>query len=585
MITRVWSSLPLFRDVNFRQGMNVVLADQVDDADEMESTNGLGKTTLLRIIQFCLGSDLSKDKALSHPRLDEVSFGLAFIFGEQEIEVVRSTKHSKVVYISQSFLTGTEYTSTSVTDGRHKLSLETWRALLSLQFMRSGQADLNTPSFREIALFLIRIGKPAFSKPTIAFERQPGSFERACVSYLLGLNWSSQRKLQELTDKRKHVKAAIKALANVESVSEQKAIGDLEADRVALEAAIEAKRIEIENFNVREDYQDLQTRLAETDRTLHGLVNDNHIDERLLRHYVKSAGKLPQADKEKSISILKNAGAIFRDEALKRIEEVAAFHAEVHKNRAKFLKGEVDRLRDIITHRNAEVDKLADKKTSILQLLKTSGAFETLIELQESYNEQSIRYEALMAQLTQRRKFDRKDDELLAELSNERYFMKRDLEDRQGTVDEARLLFAEYTQFLYGAPGGLGVHVKPAGYTFNFSIDREGSDGVDQMVVFCFDLTVATLQARRGTGFRTLIHDSTLFADVDQRQYGLALQLAMKTADAEGFQYICCLNAGALPKEHLGNLDLEAVTRLRLTDEGNTGRLLGMRLPPRHKAG
>jgi uncharacterized protein YydD (DUF2326 family) len=77
------------------------------------------------------------------------------------------------------------------------------------------------------------------------------------------------------------------------------------------------------------------------------------------------------------------------------------------------------------------------------------------------------------------------------------------------------------------------------------------------------------------------MHDSTLFADVDPRQYGLALQLASATALKEGFQYVCCLNSGALPLEQLGSLDLEPMTRLRLTDEGESGRLLGIRLPPR----
>lgn len=141
-------------------------------------------------------------------------------------------------------------------------------------------------------------------------------------------------------------------------------------------------------------------------------------------------------------------------------------------------------------------------------------------------------------------------------------------------------LFGEYTKFLYGVSGRLVVDVKDSGYSFAFSIDREGSDGVDQMVVFCFDLAVATLRARRGAHFNTLIHDSSLFADVDPRQYGHALQLAATVSQREGFQYICCLNAGALPVEHMGGLQIDEHIKLRL-DDSDTGRLLGVRLPPR----
>lgn len=109
------------------------------------------------------------------------------------------------------------------------------------------------------------------------------------------------------------------------------------------------------------------------------------------------------------------------------------------------------------------------------------------------------------------------------------------------------------------------------------------SDGVDQMVVFCFDLTVASIWAKRGQGFPILIHDSLLFADVDPRQYAAALKLAAENSAKYGFQYICCLNVGSLPRDHLDDFDIEPFVRLRLTDQGPEGRLLGKQLPPREK--
>ena len=253
--------------------------------------------------------------------------------------------------------------------------------------------------------------------------------------------------------------------------------------------------------------------------------------------------------------------------------------------RAEFLKDEIGRLKKLVGSYDEKISELTDKKNQIFKVLQTSGALDTFNELQQTFTEQTARLAALKAQLKERRKFDLRKGELSAAMVHECTLMKRDLEDRRTTIDEARWLFAEFTEFLYGKPGGLVVNVNRSGYTFDFSINREGSDGVDQMVVFCFDLTVATLQARRGARFGTLVHDSSLFADVDPRQYGQALQLAKKMADANGFQYICCLNAGALPDGHLGGLDLNDLTRLRLTDEGDSGRLLGIKLPPRERAG
>src|SRR5262249_25697428 len=155
--------------------------------------------------------------------------------------------------------------------------------------------------------------------------------------------------------------------------------------------------------------------------------------------------------------------------------------------------------------------------------------------------------------------------------------------ERETAVDEVRRLFAEYMRVLYGVPGKLSVDVGPEGYTFSFTFERQGSDGVEQMVVFCVDLTVASFWARRQRGFPVLAHDSTLFADVDARQYAGALKLATEEAEKRGFQYICCLNTGSLPAD-LVEYNIQAHVRGRLTDKGEEGRLLGVILPPREKS-
>src|SRR3546814_4335271 len=79
--------------------MNIVLADTNADSEETESTNGLGKTTLLRIIHFCLGSDFRREKALSHPDLAGVTFYLEFRIEETNYQVSRNTASPKLVSV------------------------------------------------------------------------------------------------------------------------------------------------------------------------------------------------------------------------------------------------------------------------------------------------------------------------------------------------------------------------------------------------------------------------------------------------------------------------------------------------------
>lgn len=586
MILFVDSSLPHFNSVKFENGMNIVLADQSEDAADTESTNGLGKSTLIRIIQFCLGSDLSRDKVLSHSDLKGVEFRTDFIFDGERTIVKRNTENGgQTVSVSVAFLDGLGYEIIEKKDGFGTVSLDDWTSILTERLLKrknkkGSHADPGSPSFRELSYYYMRIGKPAFVDPRQVFQGQSARSKQISISYMLGLNWEGQRSLLDESDTRSSINKAIKVIKEAEE-SGAETIGDMEAQRVVIEQEVKRKRKEAEEFNVRDDYAELEQRLNSTDTRLHDLLNENHSDSQLLRHYQESANETPDADPERPMQILKNAGAIFQESALKSLEQVSEFHAQVYRNRKSFLDSEIARLKSDIKDRRAEIRTLTDQKTEILGLLNKSGALDTLIDLQAGLNERAAELEALKGRIEERKKFDRRKDEQTRKISDIRTLLKTDLEDRKEAVDEARGLFARYTQHLYGEPAKLAIDIGNNGYRFNITIEREGSEGVEQMVVFCFDLMIATLRARRKSPFLTLIHDSSLFADVDPRQYGLALQLAQDESLREGFQYICCLNSGALPRNHLGSLSIDGLTRLRLTDDSEHSRLLGMRLTAR----
>ena len=46
-----------FHKVTFDRGLNVILADRTIEETKKQSRNGLGKSTLLELIHFCLGGD------------------------------------------------------------------------------------------------------------------------------------------------------------------------------------------------------------------------------------------------------------------------------------------------------------------------------------------------------------------------------------------------------------------------------------------------------------------------------------------------------------------------------------------------
>jgi uncharacterized protein YydD (DUF2326 family) len=91
---------------------------------------------------------------------------------------------------------------------------------------------------------------------------------------------------------------------------------------------------------------------------------------------------------------------------------------------------------------------------------------------------------------------------------------------------------------------------------------------------------LAQLWSERDRSPCILIHDSTIFDGVDERQVALALELADRESKRCGFQYICTFNSDMIPRSEFAddfNLNFDSFVRLILTDDSDEGGLLGIR--------
>ena len=86
-----------FKRVDFNPGFNVVLAERTKDSTKKDSRNGLGKSTLIEIIHFCLGG--SKGETLSKHELNDWSFTLDMDIGKKRYSITRNTADQNKVII------------------------------------------------------------------------------------------------------------------------------------------------------------------------------------------------------------------------------------------------------------------------------------------------------------------------------------------------------------------------------------------------------------------------------------------------------------------------------------------------------
>ena len=85
MINSISSNQDSFKFVEFRSGFNMILADRTATSSVRDSRNGLGKSTLIQIIHFCLGAAITKGTLFKETRLSDWSFSLNLTLAGKEM--------------------------------------------------------------------------------------------------------------------------------------------------------------------------------------------------------------------------------------------------------------------------------------------------------------------------------------------------------------------------------------------------------------------------------------------------------------------------------------------------------------------
>lgn len=569
-----------FKSIHFKKGFNVILAERTKEATQKDSRNGLGKSTLIEIIHFCLGGN--KGETLSKPQLNDWTFTLEIDLQNQKYSVSRNTADDKKVFLDGDCSKWSIKPSIDKKSGKQVIATKDWTKMLGILFfdLQPIYEDYKYhPTFRSLISYFIRKDgqSGAFLSPFKQYQEQKEWDIQVANSFLLNLGWEYASKWQILKDRDKVINQ-IKQEATSGFISNMLgSVGELEALKIRLEAQVRNEKEQLENFRVHPQYKQLEDDANKITRAIHDSVNQNIDDKRLLEHYERSLKEELDAKPEQVTRVYQEAGLIFSENITKKIDQVMEFHKKIVINRKDFLGTELDKLKQNIAKRETEIYNLSSKRAELMQTLKTHGALNEYIQLQTNHQTTVSLLKDTTLRLENLKRFEQGKSAIAVEQQLLQQQAINDLNERKIQKETAVLTFNSYSNSLYEVPGTLSIDVTKTGYKFNVAIERSGSHGISNMKIFCYDLILAKIWSQINKKPVTLIHDSIIFADVDERQKALAIQLANSEAEKEGFQYICTMNSDAIPKEDLGNFDFDKYVVKKLTDSTEDGGLLGIR--------
>lgn len=565
MIHRIYSSLSSFKNQEFHSGLNVLLAEKSEGATSRQTRNRAGKTSLIEIVHFLTGGNINEKTPFGAHKLQDVKFGMEFDLSGETIIIERLNKKRAGFKLNDS-----------------TISAKKWRNQLGKDmFGLSDGSDEEgrTPTFRSLfAYFVRRQLSAAFITPEKQAAMQTPADYQMALMYLMGLDWHIARDWQGVRDREKNLDELKKAAKSGAFGSIIGSAAELRTQLTVSEDRLKKRREGVRQFRVHPQYRELEAEADELTRILGELANDNTIDLAVIRDLEAALASEIPPKLTNLESVYEEAGIALPGLVKKRYKDVRLFHESVIRNRKDYLRGESEAAMSRFETRNQEKVRLDERRAEIMRMLKSHGALDHFTELQSEVG----RLESEVKSLRQRFEAAEKLEGIKSELEIERnrllLRLRRDFTEQKERLSEAILAYEQTSRRLYEDAGSMLVNETSNGPTFSFPIQGSRSKGIKSMQIFCFDMMLMRLCAKRGIGPGFLIHDSHLFDGVDGRQVISALRVGAETAEELGFQYIVTMNEDDAFKEKEEGFDLnDYVLEIKLTDATEDGGLFGIR--------
>ena len=571
MIRNIYSNLPSFKHLDpLKLGLNVLLAQKTQSATSKQTRNRAGKTSLIEIVHFLMGAKINKESVFRVKELADYAFGMTLSLQGEDIKIERSVNNPAKVQIIQN------------NSLKKEISNEEWTQFLGKRifglYPEKMQGE-NPPSFRSLFSYFVRRQlNEAFIVPEKNANMQQKKDIQMTLLFLLGLDWKIGYDWQKMRDKEKVLSTLKKAMKEGIFGSIVGKSSGLRTQLTVKEAQLKKLQTEVRTFNLHLEYHALEVEANELTEKMNTLANENTLDYASIRDIEKALTSEIPPPAEDLYAVYQEMGVSLPGVVKRRYEDVRSFHESVIRNRKDYLEGELNSAQFRIEKRNMEKIPLDNRRAEIMRILNTHGALEQLTKLQSEIGRLEVEVNIIREQFKTSQKLENIRNELEIERNQLKLRLHRDFNERERQLSEAIMAFEEISQRLYESAGSMTIEETDDGPIFQFPIQGSRSKGIKNMKIFCFDMMLMQLCAKREIGPRFLIHDSHLFDGVDGRQVIRALRIGAEMAKKFKFQYIVTMNEDDAFKEKELDFDLkDYLLPTRLTDATEDGDLFGIR--------
>ncbi|MBU5344078.1 DUF2326 domain-containing protein [Caldifermentibacillus hisashii] len=562
-----------FKTVHFnKSGLNFIVAKQknVENKDTGNTYNGVGKSLLVSIVHFCLGSSKKNYKSFCR-NLPDWEFSLEFIIGDTHYTATRSTNNPDRINLN-----GEKLILRDFNEKLEKLCFQ----------IPDGVSNL---SFRALLPFFIRPNKKSY----VSFDEASGShnsYQKMLYNaFLLGLDVFLAHKKYNLKKEQNRIEELERNFRKDDLLrdffSGQKDVALTIDD---LDEQIEKLEVDLKNFKIADDYYQVQLEADEIERKLFQLNNKIILLKNNVASIEKSLSIEPSKDNLDDIQkVYAEVNVHFSDTLTKTLSDLESFYKKLISNRKRRLLEHKNKLGLEIEEKLIESQRLQKNFDELMKYLGDHDALDVFVTLSEKYSNLKAKrdnlkkYQVLQTEYKEKLREIEKNQIEQSETTDE--YLRR----MQTEIGELRNYFRNLVKRFYPhSVAGLSIENNDRDnlqrYDIDAKIESDNSDGINNVKIFCYDLTL--LFKGQNHNMNVIFHDSRLFDGIDERQKAELIKVLYEEFSNTNKQYIATVNQNQLNEiynilgDELYTQIIEKNTVLVLTDEDPSEKLLGIQV-------
>ena len=373
----IYNNKGIIREIFFKRGVNLIV-DETNETQRLQSTgNNVGKTTVLRLIDYCLGAkgdEIYKDSEFSgQPNTDiEVFLKQTEVVITLEMVEELNGEEENVISISRNFLKQKQKKQTI--NGVSYSDEEFTKKLEELIF----HTTINKPSFRQMIAKNIRITPERMTnilKVLVKFTKTE-EYE-ALYLFWLGIDTASSAEKAKLIEKRQQEKRFQNRLKN-ESKGD---LAFIEQQLVFLAGQIAELEKQKDDFNLNERYEEDIKMLNDTKKRLNNIASEISVLEERKNLILESKTDLEAQYTNintQQIALLYEKAKVLIPSLQVSFEQTLQFHNDLLTEKLAYITRELPTINQQLKSLNISLEEHRTKEISLTQKVKKMGVWDSL---------------------------------------------------------------------------------------------------------------------------------------------------------------------------------------------------------------